>query len=160
MGEPAHIEAGDERLSLPIATEADPYWCSRQCADAARRIGFGGREIGAISIAVSELVTNVLKFAGSGTLLARPLTAPRPGIEIIVEDRGPGIADPAAAQIDGYSEGRLLEPEDYAHRTRGRGAGLGAVARLMDDVRIESPPGGGVRITARKWIPAGRALIA
>jgi serine/threonine-protein kinase RsbT len=153
MGAAKHIEAAGNELTVPITTEADSFWCSRLCTDAARRIGFDGKEIGAIAIAVSELVTNALKFAGSGVLTARRIESPRVGIELSVEDRGPGIRDPAAARIDGYSEGRLLQPEEYAHRTRGIGAGLGAVARLMDEVSIESPPGGGVRVVARKFLP-------
>lgn len=144
-------------LRFEISTEVDSVWCSRMCADAAAGIGFGGREIGAIAIAVSELVTNALKFAGGGTLSLRAITSPRNGIEIVVEDHGPGIDDPAAARVDGYSEGHLLEPEDYAHRTRGLGAGLGAVTRLMDEVEIESPQGGGARVVARKWLPGSRS---
>jgi serine/threonine-protein kinase RsbT len=139
-------------LSLKIVGEADSFWCGRCCADLAGAIGLGGKAQGEIAIAVSELVTNALKFAGGGTLTARRIGAPRVGIEVVVEDDGPGIPDPDAARIDGFSEGRVLAPEDYAHRTRGLGAGLGAVQRLMDEVVIEPRPGGGTRVVARKLV--------
>jgi serine/threonine-protein kinase RsbT len=159
MGAAEKIEPSRDELTLVISTEADSVWCSRRCADAASAAGFCDKETAAVAIAVSELVTNALKFAGGGLLTARRVSSPRPGIEIVVEDRGPGIADPDAARMDGYSEGRLLEPEDLARKPRGRGAGLGAVARLMDELCIETPEGGGVRVVARKWLPGG-ALIS
>ena len=154
MGAAERIAEGCGALSVRIVGEADALWCGRRCAALAAAIGFEGRALAEIAIVVSELVTNALKFAGGGVVGARRITAPRLGIEISVEDHGPGIEDPIAARVDGYSEGHLLEPEDYAHRTRGLGAGLGAVTRLMDEVVIESPPGGGARVVARKLLPA------
>jgi len=149
-----HAGAADGELEMRILGVADSLWCGSRCADLAGAIGFEGRALAEIAVVVSELVTNALKFAGAGVVRARRVDAPRRGIEIAVEDRGPGIVDPAAATVDGFSEGRLLAPEDYAHRTRGLGAGLGAVARLTDELRIDSPPAGGVRVVVRKWLPA------
>ena len=71
----------------------------------------------------------------------------RAGIEIASRDAGPGIADLAAALRDGCSTGG------------GRGSGLPAVRRLMDEFAITSGPGG-TRITARKWRTARIAIVA
>jgi serine/threonine-protein kinase RsbT len=139
---------------LPFSSEVDPIWCSRRCAELARSIGFASEAASAIAIAVSELVTNALKFSGGGTVVARPIDEPLPGIEIVVVDDGPWVGEVDAARIDGYSEGRILVPDDLARRPRGRGVGLGAVERLMDELAIEEAAGGGVRVSARKWLPA------
>ena len=71
--------------------------------------------------------------------------------QVLVEDAGPGIADPDLALADGYSEGRFLDGTQAT--LRGLGAGLGAVQRLMDELTIVDGPGGGAQIVARKWLP-------
>jgi serine/threonine-protein kinase RsbT len=63
----------------------------------------------------------------------------RVGVEIIVEDDGPGIPDIGQAMEQGFSSGR------------GLGLGLGGTKRLMDEMLIESAPGTGTRVTIRKW---------
>ncbi len=133
-----------------ISRDSDAIWCSRQATVLAQDVGFDSTAIWEIAISVSELVTNVLKYAGKGTISLLRLEEPKvDGIEIIVEDEGPGIADIESAITDGYSEGRNAQDIPIADR-RGLGSGLGAVQRLMDDVRIENRPEGGVKVTARK----------
>lgn len=136
---------------LKISHESDRIWCASRCMRFAAEAGFAEPALSQIGIAVSELVTNVLKFAGTGTLSLRRIAEPRPGIEVTVEDNGPGIADIEASLIDGYSEGRFLSPDDPITARRGIGAGLGAVKRLIDVVSITNKPTGGVKVTIRKW---------
>jgi serine/threonine-protein kinase RsbT len=94
-----------------------------------------------IATAVSELVRNVLKYAGSGKFRLRRVERPgERGIEIEVSDRGPGIADLDAAMSDHFSSGGTL------------GLGLPGVKRMMDEFALESAPGQGTRVTARKWL--------
>jgi serine/threonine-protein kinase RsbT len=62
------------------------------------------------------------------------------GIEIEVSDHGPGIADVEGAMNDHFSSGGTL------------GLGLPGVKRMMDEFSLESSPGQGTRVTARKWI--------
>lgn len=138
--------------SLEISRETDAIWCSRQATRFAEELGFGSNEVWKIAISVSELATNVFKFARTGTLTVRCVKSPRPGIVITVEDEGPGIDDIESAVIDGYSEGRLLTEDRGIQERRGLGAGLGAVTRLMDRVEIENKPEGGVRVTSYKWL--------
>jgi anti-sigma regulatory factor (Ser/Thr protein kinase) len=96
-----------------------------------------------LSIAASELASNVVRHGGGGAVTVRVLRA---SIELCAEDAGPGIADPTAAMRDGHSRGRDLGPDDA--RSCGLGAGLGAVARLMDRVVIEHRAPIGTRVRA------------
>ncbi|MCX7120378.1 MAG: anti-sigma regulatory factor [Gammaproteobacteria bacterium] len=100
-----------------------------------------------IAVAVTELSTNIVKYAEQGYITIALLIEPkRTGIEIVAEDRGQGIADIAAAFTDYVSTGKTL------------GMGLPAVKRLMDEVQIDSIPGSGTKIIARKWRPNHAAL--
>ncbi|TAK66369.1 MAG: hypothetical protein EPO24_01545 [Bacteroidetes bacterium] len=63
----------------------------------------------------------------------------RRGIEIIANDKGPGIPDIALAMQDGYSSRRSL------------GIGLPGTKRLMDEFEIISQSGYGTVVTIRKW---------
>jgi serine/threonine-protein kinase RsbT len=93
-----------------------------------------------IATAVSELVRNILKYAGSGQFQLRRIEKPGGrGIEIEVSDNGPGITDIDAAMSDHFSSGGTL------------GLGLPGVKRMMDEFSVESTPGKGTRVTARKW---------
>ena len=63
----------------------------------------------------------------------------RTGIEVLAEDDGPGIEDLSEAMKDHVSKGG------------GLGLGLPSVKRIMDEFSIESGPGRGTRVWARKW---------
>jgi serine/threonine-protein kinase RsbT len=106
-----------------------------------QEIGFEETPSRMIATAVSELVRNILKYAGSGEVRLREIEGPgRRGIEIEVADSGPGIVDAEAAMSDHFSSGGTL------------GLGLPGVKRMMDEFSLESTPGSGTRITARKWV--------
>lgn len=144
---------GDEpELSMDIRRAVDSIWCSRRCARFAERLGFRDAALWEISIAVSELVTNVIKYASRGTLRISAVEQPRIGVELEVDDEGPGIQDIDQVLIDGFSEGRMLGPDVRPEERRGLGAGLGAVHRLMDEVEISNKPDRGARVVARKWL--------
>jgi len=138
--------------TLEISRDVDAIWCSRRATRFAETMGFGFSEAWQVAISVSELTTNVRKFANTGTLTLRRVDSPKSGIEITVEDEGPGIDDIEAAVIDGYSEGRFLAGEGFGRGRRGLGTGLGAVGRLMDEMKIENKTSGGVKVTAYKWL--------
>ena len=94
-----------------------------------------------IATTVSELARNILKYAGSGEIcLRRVKKIGGRGIEIEATDRGPGIEDCDVAMQDHFSTSGTL------------GLGLPAVKRMMDEFSLESTPGEGTRVTARKWI--------
>jgi len=60
-------------------------------------------------------------------------------VEIQAVDYGPGFIDVAAALKDHYSTGGTLR------------LGLPGSARIMDSLEIESQPGQGATVTAKKW---------
>jgi serine/threonine-protein kinase RsbT len=142
----------ERSILLHVAELGDEVWCRTRAARFASEIGYGSEMQWRIAIAVSELVTNAVKFAGRGHIVVREIGEPRRGIEVVAEDTGPGISNLDAAVQDGYSEGRWLtgEPARRGQR-RGLGGGLGAVRRMMDEVAFCALDGGGLRIIARKW---------
>jgi serine/threonine-protein kinase RsbT len=78
-----------------------------------------------MALVASELASNAVRHGGGGWLLARVVPG---GIQIICQDRGPGIDDPSAALVDGWSEGRRVTAEAPARG--GLGTGLGTARRL------------------------------
>ncbi|KJU86333.1 anti-sigma regulatory factor, serine/threonine protein kinase [Candidatus Magnetobacterium bavaricum] len=97
-----------------------------------------------ISTVVSELGTNILKFAGKGTIsLARILDSGHDAIQVIAQDNGAGIRDIQRAMQDGYSSAGTL------------GLGLPAVGRIMSTMKIETVVGKGTRVIACKWLNGG-----
>jgi serine/threonine-protein kinase RsbT len=144
------------RLEWTLTREEDSYWISGKGRELARDMGFPDQDCWAVAITISELVSNAIKFAGKGTLRLRVLQSPRAGLEVRMQDDGPGIEDFDAALTDGYSEGHMLtEPEYASWPRRGLGSGLGAVKRLMDELTAERPSEGGTVVIARKYLPEG-----
>ena len=128
-------------LHSTIRTETDASRTVLESTLYSREAGFDETPSRMIATAVSELVRNILKYAGTGEIrLRRVKGMGRRGIEIEAVDRGPGIANCEAAMRDHYSSGGTL------------GLGLPGVKRMMDDFSLESTPGEGTRVTARKWI--------
>jgi len=107
----------------------------------AESLGFGKTECCIIVTSISELANNLICHTIHGGTLAVSAVEHdgRKGIEISAEDDGPGILDIAIAMQDGYST------------CGGLGSGLGGVKRMMQEFEIESVPGKGTRVTARKW---------
>jgi len=141
-------------LCLDLRLESDVLVAARRALDFASLAGFDTRGRGEVGIITSELASNAFKFAGGGRIELRMLSVGvRDGLEIAVEDDGPGIPSLGLAMIDGFSEGRMLT--DVAPglvRRRGLGAGLGAVQRLSDVFEALPRPEGGMRMIALKWL--------
>ena len=128
-------------LHRVIRTEVDASRTVLESTLYCREAGFDETPSRMIATAVSELVRNILKYAGSGEIRLRRVKAMGSrGIEIEAVDRGPGIADCEAAMADHFSSAGTL------------GLGLPGVKRMMDEFLLESTPGKGTRVTARKWI--------
>jgi serine/threonine-protein kinase RsbT len=128
-------------LHRAILTEKDAGRTVLESTLYCRNAGFGDTPSQMVATAVSELVRNILKYAGTGEVrlrLVKKIGAR--GVEIEAIDQGPGIADCAAAMQDHFSSGGTL------------GLGLPAVKRMMDEFELESTPGEGTRVTARKWL--------
>lgn len=127
---------------VAIHTEHDATRAIMQARRSATVAGFDPARVSMLGTVASELVRNILKFAGSGEFIVRPArSASARGLELIATDRGPGIADVEQALTDHVSTAGTL------------GLGLPGVKRMTDDMRIESAPGKGTTVTVRKWLP-------
>jgi serine/threonine-protein kinase RsbT len=130
-----------DEVRLDVGDSADNALAISAARRLAREIGFDESEEFLIATAVSELSTNILRYAGSGQITLRPVRSEgRTGIEVVALDAGPGIADIGRAMQDHYSTGGSL------------GLGLPSVKRIMDSFRLEARPRGGMLCTARKWV--------
>ena len=109
----------------------------------AQEMGFGVIDQARVATAISELARNVVRYADGGEVVLREVAGKdgRRGIEVVVEDKGPGIEDVKLALRNGYSTGR------------GFGMGLPGTRRLMDEFEIETVVGEGTKVTVRKWLP-------
>ena len=132
-----------EETRLNIVSEDDIVAARGAAREVAKLLGFGSVDQSRIATAVSELTRNVIRYAtdGRGEVIIRRLTnvPGRLGLEIVVADKGPGIADIEQAMGEGYTSGM------------GMGMGLPGTKRLMDEMELTSAPGEGTIVTIRKW---------
>ncbi len=145
----AALETEHEDECYPVRELLDRVWCAAMARRFARAAGLDAISSVAVGTAASELASNAVRHAGGGLVRLRVLRLPRPAIELVVTDQGPGIANVSLALVDGVSRGARLLPDGMRG---GLGAGLGAVARLMDELTIETVPRQGTRLTALKWL--------
>jgi serine/threonine-protein kinase RsbT len=137
------VDEAERGLRLPISGEDDIVAARQAAREQARRLGFGVVDQSRIATAVSELARNIVRYAtGSRGEVAIQTLADdgvRHGIEIVVRDEGPGIADIDMALSEGFTSGP------------GLGMGLPGARRLMDEMEIDSAPGRGTTVVIRKW---------
>ena len=101
----------------------------RQAVKIAEAAGLDEATCGKVAIVVMELATNLVRYGKQGEILLRRLpTVDGPGVEVIAQDRGPGIDNIGRAMTDGYSTGGTP------------GNGLGAVRRLSTEFDMFSSP--------------------
>jgi len=129
------------RVAVDVTQEHHIAQAQRAARSVARSLGLGEAATYSIATAVSELANNLFFHAhrGGTITIAALRRNGRVGVEVVAEDKGPGIADVEAAMRDGFTT------------NRGMGAGLPGVERLMDELEITSAPGRGTRVVARKW---------
>jgi anti-sigma regulatory factor (Ser/Thr protein kinase) len=113
----------------------------------ARGLGFNKLDCNLIASAVSEIATNIIKYAGSGQMVISLMGNQR-GLDFIFTDNGPGIKDLDAAKKDGFTTG-----------ASSLGVGLGAADRAMDYFDISSTEGKGTTVCMSKWLPISQLKI-
>lgn len=104
--------------------------------------GFSMTQRYMLATAVSELATNIVKYAACGSVTIQALKqGGRTGLEIVVEDEGPGIKDFDEVREEGFSSGG------------GLGIGLSGAKNLVDELIFDNERLQGTKITVRKWLP-------
>jgi anti-sigma regulatory factor (Ser/Thr protein kinase) len=88
-----------------------------------------------IGIVATEAASNIVRHAGRGEMLLRPVDGP--GLELIAVDGGPGMRDVEACLADGFSSRGSM------------GGGFGAMRRLAREFSIWSAPDRGTALVCR-----------
>jgi anti-sigma regulatory factor (Ser/Thr protein kinase) len=127
-------------IRVRIKSEADLTRAVLETIKVAESIGFDASTGAMLRTAVSELVRNVLKYAGTGDVhIAERREGSKHGIQVTVDDTGPGIRDLEQAMADHFSTSGTL------------GLGLPGVRRMADEFEIDSAPGRGTKVVFTKW---------
>jgi anti-sigma regulatory factor (Ser/Thr protein kinase) len=128
------------QLCCPVTDSSHVSAVRRTASDMALRQGFGATQCGEAAIVATEAATNILKHAGQGEILLRPLRCrDATGIELLAIDNGPGMASLPASMEDGRSTAGSY------------GVGLGAMARLSASLDAWSAPGRGAVFALSLW---------
>ncbi|MET0242031.1 MAG: anti-sigma regulatory factor [Flavitalea sp.] len=126
--------------SMAIQKEQDVVMFRNRVKEFAVKIGMGLVNQTKLITAASELVRNMLKYGGGGTVLIEAISETKnTGIRLTFTDQGPGIKDIDLAMKDGFSTGKSL------------GIGLPGTRRLVNEFTIDSKPGNGTRVSIVKW---------
>ena len=130
-------------LLVALEHEPDIVLVRKRTRRLAELLGFDRQDQTRITTAVSELARNAFEYAAGGRAEFRVRDdAPRQAFEIIISDKGPGIAD-----LDAVLAGTQRSE-------RGMGTGLRGARRLMDTFHIESHGGIGTTVRVAKFLPA------
>ena len=124
----------------PIASDDDVVQFRHAVRAAAVAAGLRLIDQTKLVTAASELARNALEHGGGGLgEIGSPDIAERSGVQVIVEDDGPGIPDLDLALTDGFS------------RDNGMGMGLPGSRRLVDSFDLWSELGVGTCVIIEVW---------
>jgi serine/threonine-protein kinase RsbT len=137
---------GASALRIRCDDPRDRFAGAQAALAMAQATGLARTRCVAAALCAAELASNAARHAHGGELSIRALSDRR-GVEIVCEDRGPGMCEPELAMTDGWSRGRALLPHE--HRRDGLGSGLGAVRRMATGFTVGSRDGGGAVVTVR-----------
>lgn len=167
------------RHVVSIRDESDVYAAVGLGRKMTTDMGFAPAAQACAQTIIAELARNALRHGGGGTVELGALQTcslegspslggetTRRGLEIVVQDRGPGIPNVSRA-LEGAraapapkSGAATVSPESSkgaANRPAapppgaGLGVGLSSAQRLADEFSIDSVVGSGTRIRAIKW---------
>jgi len=132
----------NETERIEVRESSDIVTARSRGRSLALSLGFSQVECTRIAAAISELARNVVTYAGRGIVTLRVVAGgdESTGLEVVVQDAGPGIAEVGLAMQDGYTSGN------------GLGLGLPGAKRLMDEFALESEIGAGTTVRATKWL--------
>ena len=125
---------------MQIGKEQDVVPFRNRVKEYAVKIGMSLVNQTKLITAASELVRNMLKYAGGGEALIEVISQGRDnGVRLTFKDKGPGIKDITLAMKDGYTTGKSL------------GLGLPGTKRLVNEFDIKSTVGEGTTVSIIKW---------
>lgn len=124
--------------TISIEREQDAYKVGEVVFALTKDAGFSKLDCAQITGAANEIAINAIKHAKKGKAMVRTLEH---GLEIIVEDEGPGIKDV-----------KLIMQEGYTTKKGSLGIGLKAAKRAMDEFQITSQFGKGTMVVMRKYL--------
>ena len=125
---------------IGILEESDIVIARQRAGQLAKKIGMGVVDQTKIATATSELARNIVRYAKTGEVIIEEIdNGITTGLQLTFKDRGPGIADVAAAMRDGFTTGG------------GMGLGLSGAKRLVNEFEIQSEAGVGTTIVVKKW---------
>jgi anti-sigma regulatory factor (Ser/Thr protein kinase) len=112
----------------------------RAGSELAQTLGFDEIMAGRVALVITEAATNIVKHAGRGEILLRPVTDDGAfGIEIVAIDSGPGMSNLALNMEDGNSTAGSY------------GVGLGAMLRQSGEFDVYTVLGGGTVVCMLVW---------
>jgi serine/threonine-protein kinase RsbT len=118
-------------LRIGVRGAVDVERARRAARALAGSLEFARIEQEMVVLSVSELATNLARYAIRGEIVLRCIVSPETtGLQVESRDRGPGIPDPAPSH--------------------GLGAGLAGVRRLMDDFTLRTDASGTI-VVCHKW---------
>lgn len=128
------------RESWPVRSSDDIVRARQAVRGWAGEVGFSLVGQTKLVTAASELARNTVEHGGGGTMeMALVAEGERRGLQLVFQDKGPGIPDVDRALQDGYT-------------TRGGlGLGLGGTRRLVNEFQIQSRSGEGTRVQIVQW---------
>ena len=127
--------------TIKIETEQDAVFLRKRVTEYAAKIKMGLVNQTKLLTAASELVRNMLRYAGKGQVLCEVISVSvlQTGIRLTFIDKGPGIKNVEEAMKDGFSTGKSL------------GVGLPGAKRLVNEFNIKSQVGKGTSVSILKW---------
>jgi serine/threonine-protein kinase RsbT len=130
----------EQEEQIAIRSSEDVVAIRQRVRARAVQIGMSLVDQTKIVTAASELARNTVEHGKGGTMrLAVVNNEMRLGLQLMFEDRGPGIPDIALALTDHHST------------SGGLGLGLGGAKRLCDEFEITSRVGVGTTVTVVRW---------
>lgn len=135
------LYGSDIKVELSISEPEDNYHAIFEAKTISKKAGFKEVDQTLIATVVSELSTNIIRYAVKGNIELEVIsTSNKIGIKITATDKGPGIKNIEKAMKDNYTTTK-----------DSLGMGLSSIKRIMDEFIINSEVGIGTTIVAYKW---------
>jgi serine/threonine-protein kinase RsbT len=129
------------QATFELRTQEQLSLARRAVLEWSTALGFGTLERTKLVTAASEIGRNTLVHGKGGQMTISEVRDDdgRPGLRLLFEDQGPGIADLNQALTDGFSTAKSL------------GLGLGGAKRLVSEFDVQSEIGRGTKVCMTQW---------